>query len=210
MAWDQTAYAATIPLDAATYMPQATISTAVAFTADATPTAGGSCVLNLISDGSHTPTFAGMLEHGSSAGWVSGAGLLNVVTVWFDGVRTWYSIAQDAAGSVMVAPVLSTAAVEDADNDAIVLGYDIALDAASVPATSAYTVAASGGAVSVSSVAIHSRFVTVGLSRPIAEGEAVTISYTVPGSNPVQGTGGYDAAALANQAVTNNVVDETV
>lgn len=193
-----------IPLDLPTWMPQQTLAAATTFTADPTPTPGAYCTLNLVSDGNgtHVPTLPG-IEHGSSAGWANGLGYLNLVTVWHDGLRLWYSIAQPAGNAPVIAPTLSGAAVSDPANK-IVLTYDINLDASSVPATSRFALTASGGAVSVSSVAIATRFVTLTLDRNVSPGETITLDYT-PGSAPIQGVAGYDAAALDDRAVTNSV-----
>ena len=99
------------------------------------------------------------------------------------------------------APVLSTATVNGAT---LVLTYDGALDTSSVPAAGAFTVMVAGSARTVSAVAISGSAVTLTLSPAVTHGQAVTVSYAVPATNPIQDAGGNDAAALTNQAVTNN------
>ena len=100
-----------------------------------------------------------------------------------------------------VAPMLSTAEV---DGTELVLTYDEALDEASEPAASAYTVTVGGAARVVSGVDVTGTEVTLTLASAVQAGQTVTLSYAVPLSNPVQDPGGTDAAALTDEAVTNN------
>ena len=100
-----------------------------------------------------------------------------------------------------VAPMLSTAEVDGAE---LVLTYDEALDETSEPSTSAYTVTVDGAALEVSSVDVTGTKVTLTLASAVQAGQTVTVSYAVPATNPVQDPGGTDAAALTDQAVTNN------
>ena len=108
------------------------------------------------------------------------------------------------------APVLNTAQVDGA---ALVLTYDEALDVASVPGTDAFSISLDGGAGSApSEVAIDGSEVTLTLATAAAEGQGVTLSYTVPTGvdpQPIQDEAGNDAAALSDRAVTN-VTDDTV
>ena len=103
-------------------------------------------------------------------------------------------------------PTLSSATVNGAS---LVLTYNEALDTTSTPATSAYTVTVAGSQRRVSSVSVNGTAVTLTLASAVTDGQAVTVSYTVPGTNPVQDTAGDDAAALSNQTVTNNTPDTT-
>ena len=99
------------------------------------------------------------------------------------------------------APTLSTAAVNGAT---LTLTYDEALDTNSVPAASAFTVLVGGVARTVSDVAVGGSAVTLTLSSAVTDGQTVTLSYTVPASNPIQDAASNGADALTNQAVTNN------
>ena len=103
-------------------------------------------------------------------------------------------------------PTLSSATVNGAS---LVLTYNEALDTTSTPDTSAYTVTVAGSQRTVSSVTVSGSAVTLTLASAVTDGQAVTVSYTVPGTNPVQDTAGDDAAALSNQTVTNNTPDTT-
>ena len=95
-------------------------------------------------------------------------------------------------------PTLDTAAV---NGDTLTLTYDEALDTASTPAATAFTLG--GTSETVSTVAISGSVVTLNLSGAVTSGDSVTLTYT-PGANPVQDVAGNDAAALSAQAVTNN------
>ena len=46
--------------------------------------------------------------------------------------------------------------------------------------------------------------VTLTLGTAVTAGQTVTVTYTVPTSNPVQDAAGNDAVALTNRSVTNN------
>ena len=90
------------------------------------------------------------------------------------------------------APSLSTATV---DGTSLVLTYNEALDAGSEPATSAYSVSVAGGTgAAPSSVDVTGKKVTLTLGTAVTAGQSVTVTYTVPSSNPVQDTSENDAA----------------
>ena len=96
-------------------------------------------------------------------------------------------------------PTLSTATV---NGNTLVLTYDEALDTASVPAASVFTLG--GTSVSVNTVAISGMTVTLTLSAAVTSTDVVTVSYTAPGTNPLQDVAGNDAADLTTRSVTNN------
>ncbi|MGZ8527385.1 MAG: SwmB domain-containing protein [Candidatus Limnocylindrales bacterium] len=98
-------------------------------------------------------------------------------------------------------PNLTSAAVNGA---ALTLSYSEALDGGSVPAASAYAVAVNSSPRSISTVGIGGSTVTLTLSSPVTSGQTVTLSYTIPGTNPIQDVAGNDAAAFSGQAVANN------
>ena len=108
-------------------------------------------------------------------------------------------------------PGLSTAVVA---GNTLVLTYDEDLDASSVPAGSAYTVQAgpSGSLATVNlagtnPVTVSGRTVTLTLASAVASGDAVTVSYTAPGTNKLQDAQGNAAVNLADEAVTNNTME---
>ena len=105
------------------------------------------------------------------------------------------------------APALQTATVNGAT---LVLTYDEALDETSEPAPGAYSVSVDGAAgVAPGSVAVSGSTVTLTLATAAAHGQAVTVSYTAPSSNPVQDANGNDAANLSRRAAINNTPDTT-
>ena len=112
------------------------------------------------------------------------------------------AVASAATTVAIRRPVLSTASVV---GDALTLTYDAALDAASTPAASAFTVAGGAGASrSVTAVAVSGSTVTLTVSPAAAEGETgITVSYAVPATNPIQFPGGGSAASLADHPVAN-------
>ena len=102
------------------------------------------------------------------------------------------------------APALETTGGAVVVGDTLVLTYKEDLDEDSTPATSAYTVTVAGAARTVSDVDVSDETVTLTLSSAVNPGQSVAVSYVKPSTNPVQDLFGNDAAALTNQAVTNN------
>ncbi len=103
-------------------------------------------------------------------------------------------------------PTLTTAAI---NGNTLTLTYDEALNGGSDPAAGDYVVKVNGSTVTVSGVDANGSTVSLTLANPVNPGDVVTVSYVVPGSNPVEDVAGNDAAAFSNQAVTNNTVDTT-
>ncbi|MCW5258499.1 hypothetical protein D5038_19765 [Verminephrobacter aporrectodeae subsp. tuberculatae] len=111
------------------------------------------------------------------------------------------------------APVLGSATV---NGRLLVLSYtdvgNLDTDAGKIVAASAFAVSSAGNeAISVSSVAVSGKTVTLALSRAVAGGETVKLSYTRPttGDNVIQDAVGNDAASFTDQAVSNLVRDTT-
>ena len=92
---------------------------------------------------------------------------------------------------------------------ALVLTYNEALDTGSVPAAGAFTVKVGGTEVSLASSnpvevsGIPNNTVTLTLAAAVTASATVTVSYAVPGSNPLQDAAGTDAGAFTDEAVTN-------
>ena len=105
----------------------------------------------------------------------------------------------------VTAPVFQSAAVNDTT---LVLTYDENLDSGSTPATTAFTIGGVTGGTSVSNVSISGSEVTLTLSNGASNGDTVTVTYTVPGSNPLQDAAGNDCTALSSESVTNNTPAE--
>ena len=109
---------------------------------------------------------------------------------------------EQAEAQETIAPTLVVATV---DGTSMALIYSEALDTGSVPATSAYSVVVgSATGVAPSSVAVVGAKVKLTLSTAAPSSDTVTVTYTKPGTNPLQDLAGNDAVALSARAVTNN------
>ena len=107
-------------------------------------------------------------------------------------------------------PMLSTATVDGAS---LALTYNELLDEGSKPPPGAFTVSVdSGDGTAPSMVDVSGRTVTLTLADAVTDRQKVTVSYTVPteaGTNPIRDGAQINAAALTDQAVTNNTPDNT-
>ena len=101
------------------------------------------------------------------------------------------------------APALLSAVVEATT---LTLLYDEALDAGSVPAPGDYSVSVDGTAAAPSAVALTGSQVELTLGAAPAEDAAVTVTYTVPATNPVRDGVGNEAAALSAETVTRSLI----
>ena len=126
------------------------------------------------------------------------------------GWRTWQrvSLALTDAGAPSGAPPAAAPALEWArvTGAELALRFDAALDEASVPAASAFSVSVAGAARAVSSVTVSGETVTLTLAEAAASGETVTAGYAPPAQGPglrLSG-GGAAVAAFTGRAVTND------
>ncbi|MCW8208621.1 hypothetical protein D8B24_16690 [Verminephrobacter aporrectodeae subsp. tuberculatae] len=109
-------------------------------------------------------------------------------------------------------PVFSNATVT---GNQLVISYTEAntLDATALTGNAGFAVSgAAGTAITVNSAAVNAtaKTVTLTLSRAVAQGEAVSLSYTKPTTGAVvQDAAGNDAADFSSRAVTNNTPDRT-
>ena len=116
--------------------------------------------------------------------------------------NAYYKLRVNGSLRDVTGPVLSSASVT---GSTLSLTFDEELDEGSVPAAAAFSVSIGGGAgASPTTVLISGRVVTLRLASAVTEGQAVTVSYTVPGSNPIQDKLGNDALAFSNESVANN------
>ena len=99
----------------------------------------------------------------------------------------------------MTAPGFSSAVV---NGDTLTVTFNEALDPNSVPAGSAFTL--SGGQAGTGTATVSDTDVTVTLDTAVAHGATVTVSYTKPGSDPLQDAAENEVASFSNQMVTNN------
>jgi uncharacterized repeat protein (TIGR02059 family) len=105
---------------------------------------------------------------------------------------------------VPVVPVYKSSSVENATPSSIGMTFNLSL-ANIVPATSAFSVMVNSVTRTVNSVSVSGNIVQLTLAGPIVYGDLVTVTYVVPGSNPLQTASGSQAAAFSVQRVTNNV-----
>ena len=128
---------------------------------------------------------------------------------WTSNVPTWTEYDQICLALTEIdttAPTLTRAAINDATTASIVLlAYDEALDTNSGPDKSAFEVKVEGPDRNVTNVLIDGRVVHVSVSPDIRPGEGVTVSYTVPGTNPTQDEAGNDAPSITDFPVANNL-----
>ena len=84
--------------------------------------------------------------------------------------------------------------------------YDEALDSASEPAATAWTLTTGSAQSHPNSVAIADRTVTLTFATAPAEGATVTLTYTAPATNPLRDLFGNPAGELDNHPVTNETI----
>lgn len=103
-----------------------------------------------------------------------------------------------------VSPVYQSSAVANATPSLLEMTYDITLGNI-VPAASAFNVLVNSATDAVSGVAISGTKVQLTLSSPVKFGDIVTVSYTKPATNPLQGSTGGMVANISTKPVTNNL-----
>ena len=100
------------------------------------------------------------------------------------------------------APVLRSATTTAL---ALALTYDENLDTGSEPAPSAFTVTVNGATRAVTGVSVGAK-VLLTLASAVRAGETVTVSYTVPVTNPLRDEASNPAAPFADHPVTNETL----
>lgn len=109
-----------------------------------------------------------------------------------------------APSATSAPPVVNSLVITDLADDDLVLTMSQALTSSNPAGAGGFTVAASGAAVTVSSVVVSGVTVTLNLSRVIAAGEQVYLTYVPPGSNPLGNANGT-TVGFTGRAVQNNV-----
>jgi uncharacterized repeat protein (TIGR02059 family) len=114
--------------------------------------------------------------------------------------------AQSVTNSVASAsiPAYQSSVVANVTPSVLDMTFSLSL-ANIVPATSAFSVTVNSIARSINSVTISGTNVSLTLSTPVVYGDVVTVSYTKPGSNPIQTPSGGQASSFTAQIVTNSV-----
>jgi uncharacterized repeat protein (TIGR02059 family) len=102
-------------------------------------------------------------------------------------------------------PVYISSVIENATPSTLVMTYSLTL-ANIVPDKSAFTVKIDGvTTIPVTEVVISDKNVQLTLESAVVKGNAVTVTYTKPETNPLQTPDGLQAASITDQSVTNNV-----
>ena len=193
------AFNGTVPFTQNAVMPRQQVRGAVTFAPNAGGAVTGATVeTSLVADGTNAPGFSGFKEWGGSAGYLNSAGTVNYVQFRFDGLDYTYSVVQVI--NPVAAPVLTGAAANSGQN-AVTLTYSKALNTGQVPTQSAFTLTNSGGAQTVSAVAIAGSTVTLTTSRTMASTDAVAVAYSPPATSPLASSDGENAGAVAAFAV---------
>ena len=106
------------------------------------------------------------------------------------------------SGSPPAAPMLESGTV---DGTTLMLTFDAALDAVSLPSRWAFQVTVNGGRryVGAGGVSISGTTVGLTLTSPVTYADTVRVRYARPSSNPLRGTNGIRVANF-HQAVANN------
>jgi uncharacterized repeat protein (TIGR02059 family) len=98
--------------------------------------------------------------------------------------------------------VEQSATIENAAKTHVVITFNHNLDAGSVPATSAFTLAGK----TINNVAISGAVVTLTVTVAYVYGDSVTVAYTQPGSNPLkEATGEALIESFTGVTVVNNI-----
>lgn len=101
-------------------------------------------------------------------------------------------------------PILNSAIISDAEKNKITLTYSEALDEASVPSTTDFSLNLSK---TVTNVIVSGSTVVLTVNSDYAFGQLPTISYTV-GANPIQSAAdGTDALAFTDIPIQNNILN---
>jgi uncharacterized repeat protein (TIGR02059 family) len=103
-----------------------------------------------------------------------------------------------------VIPICVSSIIQDETPSVIELTYNLAL-ANFIPSFSAFEIRVNSSTRNINSVAISGTKVLLTLASPITYGDAVTVAYTKPFSNPLQTSDGGEAASFPSKSVTNNV-----
>ena len=136
----------------------------------------------------HTLTNPASLSSGINNFDASGAG------IDLDASTAYRVVAKDTT-----VPTLESAVV---NGTALRLNYNEALDTTSVPAVGSFAVSVAGTNQTPTAISVSGKTVTLTLGTAATAGQTVTVTYTVPTTNPIQDLAGNDAAALSSRSVT--------
>jgi uncharacterized repeat protein (TIGR02059 family) len=103
-------------------------------------------------------------------------------------------------------PIYQNSVVENTTPSLVEMTYNLTL-ANIVPATTAFKVLINSVASTVKAVAVSGTKVQLTLASGIRYGDVVTVSYTIPSSNPLQTVAGGKASSISNQSIVNNLIN---
>ena len=132
---------------------------------------------------------------------------MNVSFLDGDGFPEERTSPESATVADRTVPALTDAAVS---LKTLTLTYDEDLDSNSTPAKEQFTVKTNGIAKSLAStgaVAVSGATVTLTLADVVHTGAVVTVSYAVPGTDPLQDAAGNDAEPFTDEVATNSTAD---
>ena len=112
--------------------------------------------------------------------------------------------AKTCANNVGSVPLYVSSVIASSAPSRIEMTYSLPLSA-TLPSASSFKVMVNSVARTVSSVSISGSKVLLTLSSPVSGGNAVTVAYTKPSSNPLQGTTTGQVATFSAKTVTNSV-----
>ncbi len=115
-----------------------------------------------------------------------------------------FEYAGSSPAPIPAVPVYTGSVIRDTSPSILEMNYNMELTGI-VPATSAFSVTVNSAARIVNSLTVNGPKVLLTLSSAVKYGEAVTVSYTKPSSNPLQNAEGGHAASIGAQQVTNSV-----
>ncbi|MCX6262320.1 MAG: SwmB domain-containing protein, partial [Bacteroidia bacterium] len=101
-------------------------------------------------------------------------------------------------------PVYVNSAIENSTPSVLEITYSLTL-ANIVPAISSFSVQVNSAARTISSVTVSGTKVLLTLASPVAYGNVIAVSYTVPSSNPLQTADGGKAVSISAKSVTNKI-----
>jgi uncharacterized repeat protein (TIGR02059 family) len=110
--------------------------------------------------------------------------------------------------TIVPSPVYVSSVIQNSTPSKLDIIYSLALGN-NVPATSAFSVTVNSSARGINAVAVSGTSVSLTLNSPVVYGDAVTVAYTKPSSNPLQTSAGGQVASFTAQKVTNNVAAVT-
>lgn len=108
------------------------------------------------------------------------------------------------SGYTSVPPIFVSAVVWDANPDIVLITFSEALDETFAD-YSAFSFSGITGDPSPSAVSVSGTVVSITLDSNVVEGDTVLVSYTQPGSNPLQDLVGDDVLSFTDESVINNV-----